>query len=675
MKVVSSQESSVKPVGPWDTAFNRAMNTVKKVDVKAKPSSAGRVVGFGADLNWSSYYGKPEQSGSRGRKARRTEEEVAYVRGLEEKVNLIPQLVQDEVAKTMQALLPCMMQRLANWQAAGGQGPLPIPSMVGSNSGTNAVPVTNAPTPAVLVTPAVNTAAAPDVTVTPAVNTAAAPDVTVTPPATIEQPGHNNNAPDDSQNRAADTTGGSTPSVSCMPAVVGGVSSLADLDALKVTISVCSSNEDFISLPFITSISLMPYMHICLSQEDTPCTLLQVVDGELKDVAKGKILQPQNRMIHSRPMAPEMHRVQISLVISGYERLQPPIQPPGYDEDEPAVLTDCFGQICLWPKSQMRLMTEGGTTSRTTPAVVVTAPRDPIGAQQEEPNEDDLHDDIQVDQFLNTAFGDADFFMPPVEEPYQHDGDARNPADPTAKPACSTRLFTASQEMSPAACAFTEPQEDAAKRSILSPTTLHKVATEQIKAGDCPKPEKKKGRKRKKAASSSQPSMPIRAQDGPPRPKDLSWEIHVAGRPMLPNDMLAIATSDMQSVHNSILTLEKMLLREKHPSYPVFMAKVPLNMGFITSVPADMIILRFSEIFNLFHLKRLDNSLIRLFSLSMSMSIKRDRTPNVAILDPFYMRESVLMDDGDASIAAGYIKDFMLENESQDFFLTTYSPK
>src|SRR3954470_23313513 len=169
---------------------------------------------------------------------------------------------------------------------------------------------------------------------------------------------------------------------------------------------------------------------------------------------------------------------------------------------------------------------------------------------------------------------------------------------------------------------------------------------------------KKKGRKRKKSTSSSQPMMPIRAQDGPPRPKDISYEIHVAARPILPKDMLDIATSDMQSVHNSILTLETMLLREKNPSYPVFMAKVPLNMGFINSVPADMIIMRFSEIFNLFHLKRLDHSLVHLFSLSLSMTIRRDQTPNVAILDPLYMCESVLMYDGDATIVAGYIGDF-----------------
>ena len=224
---------------------------------------------------------------------------------------MLPRLVEDQVPKMMNALLPNMMQSLADWQAHGGIGPIPVPSMVGSNSGIAAALVTDAPTPALLVTPAANTAAAPA-------------DVMLTPPATIEQPGHNNNAPD-SQNRVADATGGSAPSVSHMPAVVGGVSSLAELDALKVTISVRSSNEDFFPLTFIARISLMPYMHISLSQEDTPCILLQVVDGELKDVAKGKILQPQNRMMHNTPMPPRVHRVQISLVISGYERVEPPI--------------------------------------------------------------------------------------------------------------------------------------------------------------------------------------------------------------------------------------------------------------------------------------------------------------------------------------------------------------
>src|SRR4051812_42968894 len=187
--------------------------------------------------------------------------------------------------------------------------------------------------------------------------------------------------------------------------------------------------------------------------------------------------------MHNMPMAPEMHRVQISLVISGYERVEPPIQPQGYDEDESAVLSDCFGQICLWPKSQMRLMTgERGTTPKTTPLVIVSAPHDPIGAQQED---DDLDDDINADQFINTFYDVDDLFMPPAEGSYQHDEEARSPVDPAAKPTCSTRLFTASKEMSPAACAFTEPQANATRRSILSPSTLRKAATEQINAGDC----------------------------------------------------------------------------------------------------------------------------------------------------------------------------------------------
>src|SRR4051812_29555614 len=124
----------------------------------------------------------------------------------------------------------------------------------------------------------------------------------------------------------------------------------------------------------------------------------------------------------------------------------------------------------------------GGTTPRITTVVVVPVPHDPIGAQQED---DDLDDDILVDQFINASFGDGDLFMPHVEDScYEHDEAGRDPADPAAKPACSTRLFTVSQEMSPAARAFTEPQADTTRRSILSPSTLHKADTEQIKAGD-----------------------------------------------------------------------------------------------------------------------------------------------------------------------------------------------
>src|ERR1041384_4604163 len=150
---------------------------------------------------------------------------------------------------------------------------------------------------------------------------------------------------------------------------------------------------------------------------------------------------------------------------------------------------------------------------------------------------DDFDDDIIADRFINTSFGDVDLFMPDRE----HDEAGRDPDPAATKPACSTRPFTASQEMSPAACAFIEPQADAGRRSILSPSTLHKAATKQIKVRACSKSEKKEGWKIKNNTSSSQPLMSIRAQDGPPSPNDLSYAIHVAGRPMLPPNMLDIA--------------------------------------------------------------------------------------------------------------------------------------
>src|SRR4051812_38710816 len=90
----------------------------------------------------------------------------------------------------------------------------------------------------------------------------------------------------------------------------------------------------------------------------------------------------------------------------------------------------------------------GGTTPRTTPVDVVLAPHDPIGTQEDD---DNLDDDIVADQFINTSFNDADLFMDHVEEAcYEHDEAGRNPDPAVTKPACSTRLFTAYHEMSPA---------------------------------------------------------------------------------------------------------------------------------------------------------------------------------------------------------------------------------
>ena len=64
--------------------------------------------------------------------------------------------------------------------------------------------------------------------------------------------------------------------------------------------------------------------------------------------------------------------------------------------------------------------------------------------------------------------------------------------------------------------------------------------------------------------------------------------------------------------------------------------------------------------FNLFHFKRLDRSLVRQVSLSMAHQIIVEKTPNTAIMDPFYMLESNMANHGNRVIVTKQIEDFMV---------------
>ena len=90
------------------------------------------------------------------------------------------------------------------------------------------------------------------------------------------------------------------------------------------------------------------------SQADkTGCTLLLRVNGELKDVAKGKIVTPLNRVFHGRPMADDVFRVTISQDLPGCCSLYPPFQPDEADSDlnlEQSVLW-----AMIWPKALIRV--------------------------------------------------------------------------------------------------------------------------------------------------------------------------------------------------------------------------------------------------------------------------------------------------------------------------------
>ena len=89
------------------------------------------------------------------------------------------------------------------------------------------------------------------------------------------------------------------------------------------------------------------------------------MDGSLKDVAKGKIIQPACRTFHTNQMPDNVLRVKYDIVLPGCDNVRPPSEPQGWDTEELATLRTGFNYMYLWPKSQIRLGTE--ECRRTTP--------------------------------------------------------------------------------------------------------------------------------------------------------------------------------------------------------------------------------------------------------------------------------------------------------------------
>ncbi|KAK1650802.1 hypothetical protein QYE76_068607 [Lolium multiflorum] len=115
---------------------------------------------------------------------------------------------------------------------------------------------------------------------------------------------------------------------------------------------------------------------------------------------------------------------------------------------------------------------------------------------------------------------------------------------------------------------------------------------------------------------------------------------------MLPEHVLKLLTGDMASLHNQVQYLERQLLKSKNPSYPLFVAKVPTGMNFVEKYPADLCFIRFNDIFSIYRMQMLHFSVVRLVALSLSSQIVKEGTPTIAIMDPFYMRESIICTRG-----------------------------
>ncbi|KAI5002895.1 hypothetical protein ZWY2020_027545 [Hordeum vulgare] len=115
-------------------------------------------------------------------------------------------------------------------------------------------------------------------------------------------------------------------------------------------------------------------------------------------------------------------------------------------------------------------------------------------------------------------------------------------------------------------------------------------------------------------------------------------------------------------------------LSENNVAYPVFVAKVPEGKGFVDSNIGGMIVSRFADIFVMFNLHPLHHTFVRLFLPTMEMRIIRDKTPDLVIVDPLYMRAKILGSAGDRQVASSYLEGVILANSEKDNFLVPYFP-
>jgi hypothetical protein len=189
-----------------------------------------------------------------------------------------------------------------------------------------------------------------------------------------------------------------------------------------------------------------------------------------------------------------------------------------------------------------------------------------------------------------------------------------------------------------------------------------------------------KHRKRKGGASSSQPPMIVRGREDlvPPRPDGIAHRLHEAGKPILPPEMLCMAYGHMHVLHQSILHLEGLLLKDKHPNYPVFIVQVPMDdeFDFVREAPADVFFIAYEDVFNLFHQNRLNYNLVRLYALNEARRIYRDNLQLVAVADPYYMRDSQLVEGSRTqTMATEYLERFMLENKRKNSLLLPFFPE
>ncbi|KAK1682026.1 hypothetical protein QYE76_042874 [Lolium multiflorum] len=643
--------SSQGSTEPWDTPFNRAMNKYKERELDKPPTSGGRVSGFGTSMKLSEYYGSDAKT--RKLERRSSAKDKSEVQELKKKVETLEKLVAEKPVentemmkklldeKIRQIIPPGLMEGLAAWNAGGQVGPIHVPSISGSNSSFHVSPtVPLHPTPA--------------------------SGLHQTPPQLQPPP--------------------QLQLVASTPPTAALVSTVAEIDAIK---------------------------------EDEPCILLQTVEpgGKLVEVASGLVMP--SRVMHGARLAEDVAKVKFVWgggLPSGKKSTgatSPIIRPKIASADdtlketavaapttlkEPAVAAATRKEptIAVTTRRHKQLLgalPQRPSTRRTVRQATASQPPPPKVQDMAPLDGNDVEDDDDIDAYINTGACSQDMYMPPMDEQA-----FRTHSDQLSRPPTVTKqrlVFTGLSQDTPPEAGNPAQVKPA---TVFSPNTLRKTiigeppkstpaTSEAPPAPEAPPSapqappvgQAKKGRKRggKKGASSSQPAPKrIRADDMVPPTPDGLPRCHEAGKPILPPDMEHLASGPMLPLQHCIQYQESVLLKEKDPNYPVFSVKVPSDQHFVNEDPADIFFIAFEDVFNLFHSKRLDYNLVRLYAINLQMKINRERPPHIAVADPYYMRDSQLQDGSSTRTkAVRYLESFMLMNKEKNTILLPVFPE
>ena len=99
------------------------------------------------------------------------------------------------------------------------------------------------------------------------------------------------------------------------------------------------------------------------------------------------------------------------------------------------------------------------------------------------------------------------------------------------------------------------------------------------------------------------------------------------------------------------------------------MVNLPRQRSYVHTCPADKFFLRFDYIFDMFHLKKLDFTFVRLFALYMNYIIGIQQIPYIFVADLYFMHEGFLAVCAEyREYARDYIVDFMVSNRTRRRF-------